>query len=245
MVTDKGESTWIELANGVPQGSILGPLLFTILVSDISKELRFCKYHLYADDTQLYISGKVSDIAIIIKNINLDLQRISDFSNNNCLKLNEGKSVYIILGSRKNLDKLEELNLPPIIINNKSIKRETTVKNLGILFDETMSWNEEINKCISNGYLKIKQAYRYKNFLSKFSKKLLVQSYLLSQFTYNSIILQNITKAQMDKIQKFQNTCVRFVLNLKKFDHISEGYKSLSFFKNESIARGSGSFFNA
>ena len=86
MVTDKGESTWIELANGVPQGSILGPLLFTILVSDISKELRFCKYHLYEDDTQLYISGKVSDIALIIKNINLDLQRISDFSNNNCLK---------------------------------------------------------------------------------------------------------------------------------------------------------------
>ena len=227
VVTDNGESTWIELLNGVPQGSILGPLLFTILVSDISKELRFCKYHLYADDTQLYISGKVKDIFSIIKNINSDLLRISEFSNNNCLKLNEGKSVFIILGSRHNLDKLGELTLPPIIINNKAIKRETTVKNLGILFDETMSWTDEINKCISNGYLKIKQAYRYKNFLSKPSKKLLVQSYILSQFTYNSIILQNITKVQMDKIQKFQNTCVRFILNLKKFDHITEGYISL------------------
>ena len=62
-------------------------------------------------------------------------------------------------------------------------------------------------------------------------QKILVQSYILSQFTYNSIIIQNLTKAQMDKIQKFQNMCVRFILNLKKFDHISEGYKSLGLLK--------------
>ena len=231
VVTENGESSWTELLNGVPQGSILGPLLFTILVSDISNELTFSKYHLYADDTQLYISGKVDKIFEIINKINIDLEKISEFSSNNCLKLNEGKSVYIIIGSRKNIDKLKDLNLPPVLINNKPIKREKVVKNLGILFDETLSWNAEINKCIANGYAKIKQAYRFKNFLSKPSKKILVQSYILSQFTYNSIIIQNLTKAQIDKIQKFQNTCVRFILNLKKYDHISEGYKSLGLLK--------------
>ena len=62
VITDKGEYSWINLINGVPQGSILGPLLFTILVSDISSNIRFCKYHLYADDTQLYITGKLTEI---------------------------------------------------------------------------------------------------------------------------------------------------------------------------------------
>jgi hypothetical protein len=119
--------------------------------------------------------------------------------------------------------------LPPIVINNLPIKRESIVKNLGILFDESLTWEAEINKCISSGYCKLKQAFRFKKFLSKNSKKLIVQSYLLSLFNYNSIILQNLTKIQIDKIQKFQNTCTRFILNLRKFDHISDGFNSLGF----------------
>ena len=229
VVTDKGESNWIELQNGVPQGSILGPLLFTILVSDISNDIKFCKYHLYADDTQLYITGKVQDISNLIKNLNEDLNKIAAFSENNCLRLNEGKSVFIILGSYQNIAKINDLVIPDIVINGKVIEREKTVRNLGITFDETMSWDSEINKCISKGYGKLKQAYRFKNFLSTKSKKVIVQSYLLSQFNYSGIILQNLTKAQMHRIQLFQNTCVRFILNLRKFDHISEAFKSLNF----------------
>ena len=98
-----------------------------------------------------------------------------------------------------------------------------------------MSWEPEINKCISNGYGKLKQAFRFKNFLSQNSKKLVVQSYILSQFNYSSIILQNLTLSQMEDIQKFQNTCVRFILNLKKFDHISHGFKSLGFLKMQQL----------
>ena len=231
VVTDKGESTWIDLLNGVPQGSILGPLLFTILVSDISKEIKHCKYHLYADDTQLYISGKVSEVVNLIQKMNRDLDKISEFSVNNFLKLNEGKSKYIIIGSRSNIKKINDMRLPYISINNKPIEREIVVKNLGILFDQYMSWENEVSKCISNGYFKLRQAYRFKNFLSSKSKKLIVQTYILSQFNYSSIILQNLTKFQSDRIQKFQNTCARFILNLKKFDHISEGLSGLNFLK--------------
>ena len=193
------------------------------------KKIFVCKYHLYADDTQLYITGKVQDISNLIKNLNEDLNKIAAFSENNCLRLNEGKSVFIILGSYQNIAKINDLVIPDIVINGKVIEREKTVRNLGITFDETMSWDSEINKCISKGYGKLKQAYRFKNFLSTKSKKVIVQSYLLSQFNYSGIILQNLTKAQMHRIQLFQNTCVRFILNLRKFDHISEAFKSLNF----------------
>ena len=233
VLTELGESKWVELANGVPQGSILGPLLFTILVSDISKNILNCKYHLYADDTQLYISGKPADIEYLINLLNQDLTRIAEFSTNNCLKLNEGKSVYIIIGSKKNIAKLNKVKISPLKINNKIIIRERVVKNLGVLFDENLSWKPEINNTISKGYGKLKQAYRHKNFLSIISKKCVVQSYLLSQFNYNSIILQNLTQTLNNKIQKFQNTCVRFILNLKKFDHISDSFNSLGILNME------------
>ena len=233
MVTDSGESKWTELKNGVPQGSILGPLLFTILVSDIANSILNCKYHLYADDTQLYISGKVEDIEKLIILLNNDLQRIAEFSINNCLKLNEGKSVFIVIGSNQNISKVNKVKFSDIKINNKKIKRESEVTNLGIIFDENLSWNAEITNTISKGQGKLQQAYRQKKFISKESKKIIVQSYLLSQFNYNSIILQNLNQMQITKIQMFQNTCVRFILNIRKYDHISAGFNSLELLNME------------
>lgn len=233
VVTEKGMSNWIELENGVPQGSILGPLLFTILISDISSSIKNCKYHLYADDTQIYISGKVAEIKNLIKLVNEDLNRISQYSVNNCLKLNEGKTVFIIIGSQQNITTLDKAKLPDIIVNNKKIKRERKVVNLGIIFDQYLSWEAEINNTISNSNLKLRQGYNHKRFLSKQSRKSVVQSYILANFNYNSIILQNLTQALVHKLQGFQNTCTRFILNLRKYDHISEGFKSLNMLNME------------
>ena len=219
--TDAGESSWIELNNGVPQGSILGPLLFTILVNDISEALQFCKYHLYADDTQLYLSCKVEDLPRIIHQINSDLDRIASFSLRNCLLINEGKSKYIILGSKNNISKLKQTVLPPVTMNNVVIERVTEIRNLGVTFDETLSWEKHINNIVSKAYGKLRQAYRHIRFLSIESRKTIVESYVLSQFNYCDVILQNITKELSDKIQKVKNACIRFIYNLKKYDHLT------------------------
>jgi hypothetical protein len=107
----EGKSSWSSVLNGVPQGSVLGPLLFTVLVSDLRDAIKRGRYHMYADDTQLYYSCKCEQANDTIKNINSDLNRISKYSKNNCLKLNAEKSKYIIIGSRQNLKKLRILSL--------------------------------------------------------------------------------------------------------------------------------------
>lgn len=225
---DNGESDWIKLGNGVPQGSILGPLLFLVLVSDLYKCILNGKYHMYADDTQMYYHCKWTEVAEVITKINEDLQRIFSFSTKNCLKLNTDKSYFIIIGSQHNLHKIKDQPLPPITLNKKVIERKLTVKNLGVYFDENLSWNTHVNKMISTSYFKLKQAYRFKNFLSEKSKITISESYVLSTFNYCDLVYMNIAEFLKAKIQKVQNTCIRFIFGLRKFDHISSYFSKLS-----------------
>lgn len=97
-----------------------------------------------------------------------------------------------------------------------------------MIFDENFRFDKHINNQISKAFLKLKQAYRYKNFLSVESKKILVESYILAQFNYCDSILTNISQQLKNKIQRFQNSCVRFIFDLKKYDHITTYFKTLN-----------------
>ena len=111
-------------------------------------------------------------------------------------------------------------------IDNKVIEREHEVKNLGVTFDETLTWVRHVNLSVARAYGKLKNAWRFNKFLSQKSKMSLCETYILSQFNYGDIILQNMTKHLQDKIQKVQNRCTRFIFGLRKYDHISHIYKS-------------------
>ena len=229
--TNTHKSEWLGTRNGVPQGSILGPLLFTILVSDLHNMIKNCKYHCYADDTQIYCHGKPHNIVDMVNDINSDLTSIAEYSRKNCLKLNTSKSNYIIIGSQINLTKLKIINIPQIKINGKEIERQEHIKNLGIIFDQTLSWTKHINGSISSAYGKLKQAYRHRNFLSMDARINICESYILSKFNYCDIILQNMSLVLQNKIQKVQNTCIRFIFGLRKYDHISVCFKKLKTLK--------------
>ena len=236
VVLESGESSLVTLDNGVPQGSILGPLLFTVLINDISDVIVNCQYHLYADDTQIYLKTKVEDAIDAIIKINDDLSRISTFSANNSLRINEEKSKFIIFGTNKNISdlaKVKHIEYAEIIMNDFPIERVFEARNLGVIFDQFLNWESHINKLISSAYYRLKLSYRHAKFLSEDSKLLVVEAYILSLFNYASPVLQNLTAYTANKMQKLQNSCVRFIFGLKKFDHISDCYKKRNILKME------------
>lgn len=219
------DSDWESIQNGVPQGSILGPLLFTVLVSDISECVTAGNYHTYADDVQHLLTFKPEAATEAFNTTNAVLDNIANYSTNNFLKLNTDKTKYIVIGSRGNLKILSEQELPPLQLNGDILEQKDNVKNLGIIFDQNMFWTNHINTIVGKAYGRLKQAYKFRKFLSLETRFTLVETYILSLFNYGDILFQNISGRLSNKIQRVQNSCMRFVFGLRKYDHISHCYE--------------------
>ena len=110
-------------------------------------------------------------------------------------------------------------------MNHEIISRETEVKNLGVILDETLSFSKHVTKIISNAIGRLKQAYRHKNFLTQEVRLIIVEYYVLAKINYCDILFQNLTVDLKNKLAKFQNCRVKFVFGLRKYDRVSDYYK--------------------
>ena len=229
-------SDYSHIKNGVPQGSILGPLLFTVLIADFGKCLNSVDFHQYADDVQCYIGSKLNCVSQTVHKINEDMDKISAYSSANGLRLNHDKCKFMVIGTKQKIADFNKLDIPQVSIDNHVIKRESNLKNLGVVFDEYLSWVKHVNKIICRAYGALRSLYRFKNFLSEESKKSLCDSLVLSHFDYCDTVLLNISNILSSKIQKVQNACVRFIFNIRKFDreHISPYLVKLNWLNMES-----------
>ena len=120
----------------IPQGSILGPLLFVLYINDLVSHVTNSKVHLYADDTVLYFSGNSTDN--VQESIQDDLNRLFKWMCRNKLSLNTDKTVCMLLGSRNLIANQVLLHLS---VNSKEIKQVHEVNYLGVTVDNKLSWN--------------------------------------------------------------------------------------------------------
>ena len=214
-----------NLFYGVPQGSILGPLLFSMYISEIEKIAvsNGLTPQLYADDTSLYIGFQpLKDFSSSLQKIRECFFRVKDFMTKNFLKLNVAKTQVIFCGSPTSLA-LHQSRFNEICslleIEEENIK--TSGKSLGAVIDCELNFKNMIFETCRGGYFKLNKLRNMRNSLPEDIRLTLIKCYIISKIDYCNFMYANVPKNQIYKLQKCLNAAVRFVYNVRRSTSIT------------------------
>ena len=168
----------MKISCGVPQGSILGPLLFLCYVNDMPISVS-CNLILYADDSVLFISGKDPDC--ISKILSQELESCRQWLIDNKLSLHLGKTETILFGSKRKLKSVKKFE---VICDGKIISPTNSEKYLGITLDENLSGESIANSVITKTGARLSFLYRQAHVLNEYSRKTLCSALIQCHFDY-------------------------------------------------------------
>ena len=212
-----------ELSQGVPQGSCLGPMLFTLYAGKLFEVVKshLPDIHVYADDTQLYLSFKPDGGAAEADAITALQDCISDIRTwmvKDKLQLNDTKTEFLIIGTSVQLNKISATEIQ---IGSAKVSTVDSARNLGAWFDSNMNMTTHINNICQSVCYHLHNIRRIRKYLSFENRKTLVQATVLSRIDYCNSLLFGLPVVHLSKLQRLQNAAARLVCNISKYDHIT------------------------
>jgi len=221
-------SNILKVTSGVPQGSVLGPLLFIIFINDIINTTNNSEFIMFADDCTLYSNS--TNITDLITSTNLNLKTIYQWSLLNKIYINMKKTKFIFFTHTKGI----AINNIDIKINNVNIERVDTFKLLGVIIDSRLNFKSHINHVISKITISMGILFRIKPFLNRTTLKSLYYALVYSHLYYCNLIWGSANKTDIQNIYTIQKRIIKFTFTTSsRYDHISD---SDTFYKNNLLS---------
>ncbi|XP_071646641.1 uncharacterized protein [Temnothorax longispinosus] len=221
----RATSTERTTTTGVPQGSVLGPLLFTLYLCGFVKVLGHCKYNFYADDLCIYLYTDLKFLAEAVQKVNQDISNIVAWATENRLFLNSSKITTAITqsshyhgndhghipGTARYLNGLTLDDLPHIVVDGTLIPYQESVVYLGVTISNTLFWREQVSKTVSRVNASVHQLKLCKHLMPPLLRARLICTLIIPLFDYCCTTYIDITREHNTRLQRALNTCVRFV----------------------------------
>ena len=204
---------------GVPQGSVLGPLLFALYIAPLEDVISAhgIDVMMYADDSQLYIVLEKTNRPQTLQKLELCIDDIIAWNIQNGLKCNPSKTEVIHFYSRFSpSDHIQQLR-----VGNHTIDVVNEVRDLGVTLDSTLALSQHTNNISRKASRAIYQIAKVTRFLSKQDTERVVHAFISSKLDYCNGLLYGLPSCQINKLQRLQNTAARLITKAKKSEHIT------------------------
>ena len=204
-------SPWADIKSGVPQGSILGPLLFNIYINDIFYFIDEEKVTNYADDTTPYAINR--NVDSLLRNLQFDSDTLLTWFENNYLKLNPDKCKLLITNHANDIS---------IKVGNETVVAEKSVKLLGVKIDNELKFTEHVTSICKKANIKLHALARVSHLMEKDKLRNLMKAFILSQFQYCPLIWMFHSRSLNNKINRLHERALRLVYkdNNLSFDQL-------------------------
>ncbi len=217
-----------SLQYGLPQGSVLGPLLFCMYTRPLADIIQRhgLSYHCYADDTQIYVSVKPvqSEVTQALHLLEACLDELRQWMTLNFLKLNDSKTEFMIIGSKQQLSKVDVTGLR---VGEATVTPVDSVRNLGVIFDSNLSMDDHITNVSRAACLSLRNIGLIRKHINKPVAELLIHAYITSRLDMCNALLFNLSKSQLNRLQRKQNQAARLVTLSRKYSSITPIMKQL------------------
>jgi len=216
------QSSFQQIVCGVPQGSVLGPLLFLLYVNDISDVCKDLCYVLFADDTNLFMSGKNLDV--LYRSMNLSLDKVVLWLNSNKLSLNVKKTHYVLFTTKKRKD----IPVNSLKLNGVEIERVEKTKFLGVVIDERLNWSFHINYIKKKISKNIGIIYKARNYFNDSTLLTLYYTFIFPYLCYCIEVWGSASIVQINSLLKLQKRVCRLMTHSNPREHALPLFKNLS-----------------
>ena len=210
-----------QLSCGVPQGSVLGPLLFSLYSASLGKVLRGhgVRYHFFADDTQLWLPFRPENLDNAIDSMQRCLDDVILWMSHHKLKLNVEKTEFLVISSRHHAS-VYNLEQPINVGTVDTPPATTAVRNLGVLIDPRLSLESFVAQVCKSCYYSLHNINRIKGFVDFQTLERIIHCFISSKLDYCNSMFLGLPATLLKRLQRVQNAAARILTCTPRRDHI-------------------------